>query len=303
MKKLLAILLILSCAALPSCTGGGTTTPTDTPPDTAAPTAPVIETETEPLTEEAVMEVYYVRTPDQPHEKTGITYPAYEFTSYDEAVDKADNSLLAASGYAVYSESGAFLWGVNNEYVTNMLYRAKYITDFAREKKYKYGNAAQNPAVTFHQYLLRGRIPTERVVSCDRLVGWVLYEMGYTDQPTPSGLFVWANAQNEQHNLMVFLENHNYERIDDPDDFLAGDIVFVRPTTSSGGTPYAAHVFLCAGSTGRRGIFYRYDHGSDTRIQSVQPSRETITELFCVYRPTQTAMADVEADMQGRGAD
>ncbi len=106
-------------------------------------------------------------------------------------------------------------------------------------------------------------------------------------------MFVWANANSSEHNLMVFLEKHNYERIDRTADFRAGDIVFVRPTTSSGGSPYGAHVFICAGSTGESRQFYRYDHGSDTRIQSVQPSREPISELFCVYRPTQTTMEEI----------
>ncbi len=292
MKVLLSMLLLLSCVTLPACDNGSAGT-ADT---TAAPTDPPAEAEaTETESETAKKEIYYVRTPEQPPKRTEITYPVYEYESYDKAVAKAENRMLAATGYAVYNENGEFLFGVNNEYVTNMLFRAKYIVDFARENDYKYGSAAKNPANTFHIYLARGKL-TERVVSCDRFVGWVLYEMGYTDQPTASGMFVWANASSSEHNLMVFLEKHNYERIDKTTDFKAGDIVFVRPTTSSGGSPYGAHVFICAGDTGRNGRFYRYDHGSDVRIQSVQPSNEAISELFCVYRPTQTTMADVPAE-------
>ncbi len=298
MKRLLSLLLVLACAALPACTG----TPDATTDTTEATTDPITEPATEPITEAATEEetteadteapMYYVRTPAQPPEKTEITYPVFEFASYEEAVAKADDEKMAAEGYAVYSESGEFLFGRNNEYVTHMMFTAKYVVDFARENDYKYGSAAKNPAITFKTFLKRGRL-TEKVVSCDRYVGWVLYEMGYTDQPTDAGMFVWANANSSDHNLMVFLEQHNYERIDNTTEFRAGDIVFVRPTTSSGGSPYGAHVFICAGNAGREGQYYRYDHGSDTRIQSVQPSREPISELFCVYRPTQTTAADL----------
>ncbi len=312
MKKLLALLLLLPCLALSACGGGsetpapadssnpatasepveGTTPDTDAPTET--PTEPDTAAATEAETEEPMKELYYVRTPGQPPEKTGITYPAYEFEDYEQAVAKADDARLSAMGYAVYGADGEFLYGLNNEYVTNMLFRAKYIVDFARENHYRYGSAAKNPAVSFHLFLSRG-VLREKIVSCDRFVGWVLYEMGYTDQPTDAGMFVWANASSSEHNLMIFLEKHNYERIDRTTDFKAGDIVFVRPTTSSGGSPYGAHVFICAGSAGEGRQFYRYDHGSDTRIQSVQPSREGISELFCVYRPTQTTLEDMPA--------
>ncbi len=267
---------------------------TDTiPPETIAPAT---EADTTPIeTEAPKKELFYVRTPAQPPERTEITYPVYEFESYEEAVAKANNPYLGATGYAVYSESGEFLYGINNEYVTNMMFRAKYVVDFAKANDYKYGSAAKNPAQTFRFYLKYGRL-REKIVSCDRYVGWVLYEMGYTDQPEDAGMFVWANANSSEHNLMVFLEKHNYERIDNTTDFKAGDIVFVRPTTSSGGSPYGAHVFICAGSLGRGNLFFRYDHGSDTRIQSDQPSKETITELFCVYRPTQTTLEDMPAE-------
>ncbi len=260
-------------------------TEAETEADTEADTAPA-------ESEKPVNEIYYVRTPAQPPERTAITYPVYEFASYDHAVRKASDERMAAKGYAVYNENGEFVYGLHNEYVTYMMYTAKYIVDFARENDYVYGSAAQNPGWTFFSYLKRGRL-TEKVVSCDRFVGWVLYEMGYTDQPKNAGMFVWANASSSEHNLMIFLEKHNYERIDRTTDFKAGDIVFVRPTTSSGGSPYGAHVFICAGNAGQNGQFYRYDHGSDTRIQSVQPSREGISELFCVYRPTQTTLEDL----------
>ncbi len=284
-----------SAATDPADTSSAVTAPVETAsPETASPETETPATEADTIEEETepMKEIFYVRTPEQPPEQTKITYSVYEFESYDAAVRKASDLRLASAGYAVYDADGAFLYGVNNEYVTYMMFTAKYIVDFARENDYVYGSAQKNPAITFKIYLKRNEL-REKVVSCDRFVGWVLYQMGYTDQPTDAGMFVWANANSTEHNLMVFLEEHNYERIDNTTDFRAGDIVFVNPTHSSGGSPYGAHVFICAGSTGLDGQFFRYDHGSDTRIRGVQPSRESISNLFCVYRPTQTTLADL----------
>ncbi len=292
MKRILAILLLLTCAILPACDNDPET---DT---TAATSETVDESVTEEETTEPEKEMFYVRTPSQPPKKTGIIYPIYEYEAYDAAVDKANDELLAASGYAVYNEEGEFLYGLNNEYITNMMFRAKYIVDFARENEYKYGSAAINPGRTFYVYLKGNKPPAEKIVSCDRFVGWVLFEMGYIDQPKDGGMYVWGGVNDRDHNLMLYLEKHNYQRIDSTANFKAGDIVFVNPTHSTGGEPYGAHVFICAGRSGTRGMFYRYDHGSDRRIQAVQPSNEGIGNLFCVYRPTQTTMADIPTDLK-----
>ncbi len=310
MKKLLAMLLFVSCAIFPACANGSEaatiTTPTDAVDSATDSTAESLTesatdfesatvTEIDSEGDESKMEegkLYYVRTPEQPPEQTQISYPVHIFDSYYLAAKKAEDPRLAAMGYALYSEDGKFIHGLYNEYVTNMLFRAKYISDFTRKYQYEYGDVQKNPGLNFQAFLKRGTL-RERLTCCDRFVGWVLYEMGYTDQPAERGMFVWANASSSEHNLMIFLEKHDYERIDSTTDFRAGDIVFVNPTTSSGGSPFGSHVFICAGSTGKPGEFYRYDHGSNTRIQSVQPSKESIRNLFCVYRPTQTTAEDM----------
>ena len=54
--------------------------------------------------------------------------------------------------------------------------RADYITfDF------HYGDAPINPAIDDSAHL----------VSCDRFVGWVVYDLGWTDQPEIQGLVVY----------------------------------------------------------------------------------------------------------------
>ncbi len=293
MKRIIAAMLLLCTLAFTACEN---TDPVDT--TSADTTVPVTEADTT-AAETGIPENanYYVRTPEQPPEKADITYPVYEFKSYSEACNKAKTPEMANQGYAVYNEKGEFVFGFHNEYITNMMYLSKYIVDFARLNGYKYGSAQTNPAVTYNKYMSgETRKLSEKIVSCDRFVGWVLYEMGYVDQPRDSGMFVYGNSSNRDHNLMLYLDKHGYERIDRTTDFKAGDIVFVNPT-SANGEPYGAHVFICAGPS-TRGLFYRYDHGSDKRIQSVQPSNEAISNLFCVYRPTQTKMSDIPSDLK-----
>ncbi len=301
MKRMIVSVLLICTLAFTACNDSASSD-TDTSANADEITVTGTDTVTED-TEEIEKTMYYLRTPEQPPKKTEITYPVYEFESYEEACKKASDEYIAATGYAVYSENGEFLFGLNNEYITNMMYRAKYVADFAKANGYVYGSAAINPAFTYHKYLDGGRRLTEKVVSCDRYVGWVLYEMGYTDQPEDGGMYVYGGLNDRDHNLMLYLDRYDYERIDSTTDFKAGDIVFVRPAMSSIGEPYGAHVFICAGSAGRGGMFYRYDHGNVRRIQCIedfasyaekgQPTKEMIGGLFCVYRPTQTTKTEM----------
>ncbi len=296
MKPIIASILLLCGMMLTACGNGSADTLSA---DSAAYTS---ETAEAAETQAPKEQIYYLRTPQQPHEKVNIKYPVYEFQVYEEACKKANDKYMAATGYAVYGENGDFLYGLNNEYVTNMLYRAKYVTDFCKMNKYAYGSASRNPAITFKKYLDGGDRLGEKIISCDRLVGWVLYEMGYIDQPIGGGMYVWSGANSRQNDLMTYLDKYGYEKITNTSDFKAGDIVFVNPAYSATGEPYGAHVFICAGESAR-GLFYRYDHGSQKRIrcegsyaaysEKGQPTSEGIGNLFCVYRPTQTTMKDI----------
>ncbi len=298
MKRLIALCLLLCTLALTACQDTGSDDTTS--PDATVTEAPATDAGTD------APEVYYVRTPEQPPEKSGITYEIYEFDSLEDAKKKANDQYTAAKGYAVYDGAGNYVWGVYNEYVTNMMYHCKHIADFTKSKKYVYGDARRNPAFTYNKWL-NGELRTldEKVSCCDRFVTWVLYEMGYTDQTEHRGMFVWNG--DDKHNLMVFLGNRGYERIDNCTKFEAGDIVFVNPVKSSGGTPYGSHVFICAGpvsTRATRNLYYRYDHGSVRRIQCIQdfeaysesgqPTQEGIGNLFCVYRPTGLTLDDIK---------
>ncbi len=298
LKKISAVLAL---AALLSCTAFSFVGCDDRSAETTGQgsEAPAADAATEAQTD--APEVYYVRTPEQPCEKDEITYDSFEFDTLEAAKAKANDKYLAACGYAVYDSEGKYVWGINNEYVTYMMYHAKRIADFCKENHYSYGSAQTNPAVTYHKYIDGGRRLTEKVTSCDRFVGWVLYDMGYTDQPVNGGMYVWNS--DDSHNLMDFLEKRGYEQVKNAREYKAGDIVFVNPVQSSGGTPYGAHVFICAGDVGSRSMYYRYDMGSQIRIRcedsyaeyarNGQPFTETIGNLFCVYRPTQTSISEI----------
>ena len=72
----------------------------------------------------------------------------------------------------------------------------------------------------------------------------------------------------------------NFTRIDDVNEVRGGDVMFVGTSERLSALPddwksYPDHTFLCAGPAGED-KFYRYDAGSDKRIQSVQPSIEIL---------------------------
>lgn len=157
----------------------------------------------------------------------------------------------------------------------------KWVADYVRENGFTYGDAPVNPAMNCDA----------KLVSCDRLVGWVLYRVGqnnpkyasYTDQIESHGIFVYGQYGSER-DFTTWCENHNFKKIENMLDLQAGDIVFVIPKHTAAGTLYPGHVFMCAGPT-ESGTFYRYDGGSNQRIKSVQPFNEPINEFMYAYRP------------------
>lgn len=153
----------------------------------------------------------------------------------------------------------------NSANIDLMLQKAKEIAEYVKNNNYTYGDAAQNPAIN----------KTEKVISCDRFVGWVLYEMGYTEQPSTKGLPLIA--------LEEFLENIGWEKIENSDEYRAGDIIFTRPRIQ-GNSKQAQHVFICAGQGSSLNTYLRYDIGSQSRIDSNQPFEEPITEFTYLYR-------------------
>ena len=165
------------------------------------------------------------------------------------------------------SNNGSGLTG--NAWVDKLLSEAKSVTDYARNNNFSYGDAPLNPAINHDA----------KLVSCDRCVGWFLYNAGYTDQPERSGLVVstfpgWFNS-------------HGFTRINNYNELKAGDVVFVNP--DGNGNPQ--HVFLLGNPVGN-GIWERYDCGSVERIRltgqysqySSQPFKEPVSNFLFAYR-------------------
>ena len=99
---------------------------------------------------------------------------AEAFESLEDAKQKAQDACVY--GYAVCDGDGNFVWSpAGSAVASHILYHAKCVADYMREHGYKYGDADQNPALDKHS------AHPEKIVSCDRFSGWVLYEAGYVD--------------------------------------------------------------------------------------------------------------------------
>ena len=165
---------------------------------------------------------------------------------------------------------------VNSEgSVQAFLEEAQKVADYVRENQFSYGNALINPAID----------DSEKLVSCDRYVGWVLYNMGFTDQPEKQGLTV--------HVLRDYCLDKGWEEINSVNELQAGDIVF----SEYRGDPYG-HTFICAGPADRDGYWIRYDCGNEGRIRSQQPFTEPINGFTKAIRPN-FSNASMKGEFQG----
>lgn len=210
------------------------------------------------------MKKWYLQT------TTGIKSEGYE--DYDKAVKDAEDN--AQYGYYVADENGEFVYGKYNMTVLNILAFAKRNADYMRENNWKYGDASKNPYLT----------KEEKIVSCDRFVGWVLGDAGYTaGQPEIKGLPLFGHKLDGiEGSIETFLKLHEFTKIENIEELKAGDVVFVgyarkEVLLSEEMREYPSHVYILAGDyTAIEDNVYRYDSGSDQRIQSIQPSCEVI---------------------------
>ncbi len=192
------------------------------------------------------------------------------FERLDDAKRAADEK--AVCGYCVCDENGEAIYSPVGSFVaSHILYHAKDVADYMRLHGYRYGDADRNPALD------KDSENPEKLVSCDRFCGWVLYEAGYTaHQPGRKGLPLHFSP-----NLEEFLIKYGFTRIENPDDVRPGDLIFegdshyMAPALPEQYRHIPRHVFINAGPA-ENGLCYRYDAGSDMRIQSVQPMVEPI---------------------------
>ncbi len=190
-------------------------------------------------------------------------------------------------GNSIYSYGTA----LQNKILTN----AKQVADYMKGMNYEYGSNPKNPATDEGLGI--------HIVSCDRFVGWVLYDSGYTNQPTQ--LMVYDGYGNFS-DLTTWCQQHNFIKIERIEDLQPGDIMFVNKSyTSETHTLYPGHTYIYAGKTGD-GQYYRYDAGSENRIRCAnqtpynskngyasylayaatgQPFKEGIGDFMYAYRP------------------
>ena len=189
------------------------------------------------------------------------------YTSLESAIKRCDR--MKQYGYRVANEKGEVVYTPYTLLQCNLLREAKFITEYAKENRFKYGDSCTNPGIN-HRPLR---------TSCDRLVDWILYRAGYTDQPLVQGYVV--------SNLATYCKESGFEKITNINDLQPGDIVFVRPHADGG----PQHVYMVASEV-KNGTALRYDHGSDSRIMSDQPTSEPISygdaPFMYAYRPVVT---------------
>ena len=190
------------------------------------------------------------------------------FSSLENAIRRCDKQKQF--GYRVANEKGEIVYTPYSLLQCNLLREGHYITEYARAERFRYGDSCTNPGINHRPHR----------TSCDRLVDWILYRAGFTDQPLVQGCVV--------SNLHQWCRKMGFERITRIEDLQAGDIIFVNPHPVDGGP---MHVFMLAEDESG-GHALRYDHGSDSRIMSKQPTNEPVSygdaPFLFAYRPVVT---------------
>ena len=206
--------------------------------------------------------------------KNNVKGSVYE--SLEDAVEACDKQKKY--GYRVADENGKVVYTPYTLLQCDLLREGHYITEYARKTKFKYGDSCTNPGIN-HRPLR---------TSCDRLVDWILYRTGFTDQPLVQGCVV--------SNLVTWCRSRGFKKITNLEDLQPGDIIFVRPAADGG----PQHTFMIASEVDKKGNSLRYDHGSDTRIMSRQPSSELFDKpeapFIYAYRPVATQKNNVFAE-------
>lgn len=148
---------------------------------------------------------------------------------------------------------------------TKLIEYAKEVGKYITDNNFTYGDASKNPAVD----------SSEKKVSCDRFVGWVLYKLGFTDQPESHGLTV-STSHNADNEMEKYLKKNGFSEIDSKDKLQAGDIVISNEHN---------HVFI-VGDKVSDGVWERYDAGSQDRIDSKTGLyfKEAINDFTVAYR-------------------
>ena len=216
--------------------------------------------------------------------KVTSPYNTNAIGTYDSlATAKSVANSKIQLGYVVYDSNGKYVYSpATSLNASKILWNAKIAADQMRTEGWTYGNATKNPYYYKH----------ERIVSCDRFVGWAIGNAGYVNgQPQATGLNLYGQDYNVGYGSLEYaLKLNGFTKITDINQVKAGDIIFVgyshaHTVLSATMRQYPQHVFIAAsGYTEGGGNTYRYDAGSNTRIRSVQPTYEPLNYSSNVFR-------------------
>lgn len=167
---------------------------------------------------------------------------------------------------AVYKE-------ITKSFTTKFLASCQNVVDTARKSGWKYGDSQKMPPCS------------DGLISCDRLVARVLYNMGYTDQRTGGEVC---------GTLPDWLPAHGWKKILKKKNIKPGAVIAVRRTSHD----WIDHVFVVKTYDVNTDRCDKYDTGSDERIRTVQPFKnvplvEWSDRVFvCAWNPPSDASGD-----------
>jgi len=291
-KKITVCLLLLLAVALVSfgCGEDETSSQTTKSPvanitDAANATDKATQKPTAGPTEKATAgntEGTSVPTATKTPAKTATKAPVVTSTKAPTAnPTKAPTKTPVATATPTGDSSGQITY---NQLVSNLMKEAQIVADFIKTQNFIYGDASVNPAINWKGLNAASAVkPNEKIVSCDRLVCWILYRVGFTEQPYNQGITVFP--------FPAWCEQQGFTKITNVSQLKAGDIVFVNPNSNY----QPQHVFMCASGNLGGNVYLRYDAGSNERIQckkgtevtpGKQPFKEGIANFMYAYRPT-----------------
>ena len=125
------------------------------------------------------------------------------------------------------------------------------VISLVKKDNFTYGNSTTKPPCQQENGI--------RYISCDRLISFALWEMGYKNQPAGGA------AIHSSPSIISFLRELGFKESFDIGSIKRGSIVFTRNDE---------HVFVIDHIS--NGKYYRYDTGSQNRINEIKAGLQPI---------------------------
>ena len=162
--------------------------------------------------------------------------------------------------------------------------KAKEVAAIIKKEKFTYGNPSINP----------GKNYSDKIISSASFVSWVLYELGFQDQPD-GGLRVKVPSDNSK-SLEKYLEDKGFKKITVLADVKDGDIVFTDKDKDKG---YPTNVVITRGKKQNSNQDLVYDYSKQENIGIVQPMSDKIDNFICAYRISEETGDSTEDRVEG----